>query len=144
MVQRHYVDSIKDNQELDPQFKSLLKNHWIEEIQHAKLDILMIEALAAGLTEKQIMSAVEEYLDIGMFIDGGLTQQVEFDMAGFMAATGRSLTETEKEAFRRVQKQANRWTYLGSAMTHEKVLQTLEGLTPKARERVESVSAAFI
>jgi hypothetical protein len=29
MVQRHYLDSVKDNQRLDPQFKSLLKHHWI-------------------------------------------------------------------------------------------------------------------
>ena len=28
MVQRHYLDSIKDDQELDPQCKSLLKHHW--------------------------------------------------------------------------------------------------------------------
>jgi len=38
---------------------------------------------------------------------------------------------------------ANRWTYLGSGMTHVKVLETLESLTPKARQRVESVSPAF-
>src|SRR6476620_10803468 len=47
MSQRHYVDSIKDDQELDPQFKSLLKNHWMEEAKNAKLDTLMVESLAA-------------------------------------------------------------------------------------------------
>src|SRR6266496_6154873 len=62
MVQRHYVDSIRDDQDLDPQFKSLLKHHWIEEVQHAKLDTLMVEALAAGRNEEQIMQAVEEYI----------------------------------------------------------------------------------
>ena len=36
MVQRHYLECIKDDQELDPQFKSLLKHHWMEEAQHAK------------------------------------------------------------------------------------------------------------
>jgi hypothetical protein len=56
---------------------------------------------------------------------------------------GRQLTDAEKEEFRRVQKQANRWTYLGSGMTHEKVLATLENLTPKARQRIESVAPAF-
>src|SRR4029079_4799404 len=38
MVQSHYVDSVKDDQDLDAQFKSLLKHHWLEEVQHAKLD----------------------------------------------------------------------------------------------------------
>jgi hypothetical protein len=60
--------------------------------------------------------------EIGGFIDGGLAQQVEFDRKSFIRATGRRLTEVETEEFRRVQRQANRWTYLGTGMTHEKVL----------------------
>jgi hypothetical protein len=143
MVQRHYLESIKDDQELDPQFKSLLKHHWVEEVQHAKLDTLMVEALAASRDEAKIMTAVEEYLEIGAFLDGGLQQQVEFDLNSFEQASGRTLTKTETEEFRRVQLRANRWTYLGTGMTHEKVLETLEQLTPKARQRVESVSPAF-
>jgi hypothetical protein len=143
MVQRHFVDSIKDDQDLDLQFKSLLKHHWIEEVQHAKLDTLMVEALAVERSEKEIMTAVEEYLEIGAFIDGGLKQQVEFDLSSFEQAAGRRLTDSQKEEFRRVQLRANRWTYLGTGMTHEKVLETLESLTPKARQTVESVSPAF-
>jgi len=140
MVQRHYVDSIRDNQALDPQFKSLLKHHWVEEVQHAKLDTLMVESLAAGRDEEGIMQGVREYIDIGGFIDGGLKQQVEFDLDSFERATGRLLTDVEKEEFRQQQLQANRWTYLGTGMTHERVLETLESLTPKARRTVESIS----
>jgi len=143
MVQRHYLESIKDDQQLDPQFKSLLKHHWVEEVQHAKLDTLMVEALAATRSEEQIMTGVEEYLEIGGLLDGGLQQQVAFDLSSFEQASGRRLNETETAEFRRVQLRANRWTYLGTGMTHEKVLATLESLTPKARQRVESVSPAF-
>ena len=143
MVQRHYIDSIKDDQDLDPQFKSLLKHHWIEEVQHAKLDTLMVEALAANRSEEEIMRGVEEYLEIGGFLDNGLKQQVEFDLVSFEQASGRTLSENQREEFRRVQLRANRWTYLGTGMTHERVLETLESLTPKARQRVESVSPAF-
>jgi len=143
MVQRHYLESIKDDQNLDPQFKSLLKHHWIEEVQHAKLDTLMIEALAAGRNEQQIMEGVEEYLDIGGFLDGAMKQQVEFDLYSFERASGRELNKEEEEEFRRKQLQANRWTYLGTGMTHPKVLETLESLTPLARRRIESVSPAF-
>jgi hypothetical protein len=143
MVQSHYIDSIKDNQDLDPQFKSLLRHHWIEEVQHAKLDTLMVEALAADRSEEEIMRGVEEYLEIGGFLDGGLQQQVEFDLESFERASGHTLSEMQREEFRRVQLKANRYTYLGSGMTHERVLETLEWLTPKARQRVESVSPAF-
>lgn len=143
MVQNHFVDSVKDNQNLDPQFKSLLKHHWLEEIQHAKIDTLMVEALAAGRSEEQILSAVEQYIEIGGFIDAGLQQQVEFDLDAFTRASGRQLNDAEKKQFRSIQLQANRWTYLGSGMTHPKVLGTLESLTPKARQRIESIAPAF-
>jgi hypothetical protein len=143
MSQRHYVESIKDDQDLDPQFKSLLKHHWLEEAQHTKTDTLMVESLAAGKSEEEIMKAVEEFIDIGGFLDGGLTQQVEFDMESFIRATGRQLSDSEKEEFRRVQLRANRWTYLGTGMTHERFLETVGNLTPKARQRIESIAPAF-
>jgi len=143
MVQRHYVESVRDDQDLDPQFKSLLKHHWLEEVQHAKLDTLMVESLAAGRSEEQRMKGVDEYLEIGGFLDGALKQQVEFDLDALERASGRELNDEEKEEFRRKQLQANRWTYLGTGMTHPKVLATLEWLAPAARQKVESISAAF-
>ena len=144
MVQEHYLGSIKDNQSLDPQFKSLLKHHWVEEVQHAKLDTLMVQSLSKDRSEEQILKAVDEYIEIGGFIDGGMKQQLEFDLEAFERATGRVLTDDEKTEFRAVQLQANRWTYLGSGMTHPRVLETLGDLTPKARERVESISGNFV
>src|SRR5499426_3871475 len=143
MTQRHYIDSVKDDQSLDPQFKSLLKHHWMEEAQHAKLDTLMVEALARGRSAREIEAAVEEYLEIGGLIDSGLKQQVEFDLDAFTRATGRQFSEEQKEQFRGQQLQANRWTYLGSAMTHERVLATLESLSPAARKRIEEIAPVF-
>ncbi len=143
MTQRHYLDSVKYDVSLDPQFTSLLKHHWMEEAQHAKLDTLMVEALAEGRGASEIEAAVEEYLEIGGLIDGGIKQQVDFDLDAFTRATGRELNEDEKDQFRRVQLQANRWTYLGSGMTHKRVLATLGSLSPAARKRVEDVAPAF-
>jgi len=36
MSQRHYVESVRSDERLDPLFKSLLKHHWLEEAQHAR------------------------------------------------------------------------------------------------------------
>jgi hypothetical protein len=115
----------------------------MEEAQHAKLDTLMVETLAEGRSAREIEAAVGEYLEIGGLIDGGLKQQVDFDLDAFTRATGRELSEEQKRQFRREQLQANRWTYLGSAMTHERVLATLERLSPTARKRIEDIAPAF-
>lgn len=143
MSQIHYTDSVKDDQELDAQFKSLLKHHWLEEAQHAKLDILMIEALAKDMTEAEIETAVNEYLEIGGFLDEGLKQQAIFDLESFELATERKLSAEEREKFIAAQHQANRWTYLGSGMTHPRFLATVEKLSSAQRKRIEDVSHLF-
>jgi hypothetical protein len=143
MSQRHYTDSIKDNQELDPQFKSLLKHHWLEEAQHAKLDTLMVEALADGMSEEELEKAVDEYLEICGFIDKGLQKQTIFDLETFQRATNRKLLEEEREEFIRVQLQANRWTYLGSGMTQPKFLETLGNLSQEQRSLIEEAAPMF-
>jgi hypothetical protein len=143
MTQRHYIDSVRDNGELDAQFKSLLKHHWLEEAQHAKLDTIMVEALAKEMSEIEIEAAVDEYLEIGGFLDDGLRQQANFDLEAFERAASFRLSESERADFIAIQHQANRWTYLGSGMTHPKFLGTLEKLSPSQRRRIEEVSPAF-
>ncbi len=143
MTQDHYVGSIKDDAELDPLFKSLLKNHWLEEAQHAKLDTRMVESLAEGLNAESAAVAIDGFLAIGGFLDAGLKQQTLFDLEALELATGRTFTEQEREQFIETQHQANRWTYIGSGMMHSKFLQAVEGLGSEQRERIESVAPAF-
>jgi hypothetical protein len=143
MTQRHYVDSIKDDQDLDPMFKSLLKHHWMEEAQHAKLDTLMTESLAHSCSEAEILTAVDEYFKIGAMIDGGLKQQTLFDLDALMQATGRNFSVAERERFVAVQHQAQRWTFIGSGMSHGNFLATLNDLLPEARQRVDDAFTAF-
>lgn len=143
MSQRHYIESIRDDQALDPQFKSLLKNHWLEEAQHAKLDTRMVESLTESMSPEAIEKGVDEYLEIGGFLDNGGRQQTLFDLEAFETATGRILNEKEREEFIDVQHQANRWTYIGTGMTHPKFLMSLERLDPEQRRRIEAVSPMF-
>jgi hypothetical protein len=141
MTQRHYLDSVKDDGGIDPLFKSLLRHHWMEEAQHAKLDTLMVEALAEGRSEAEIDAATDEYLDIGAFIDAGLAQQAEFNLVALEQACGRSLAN--KAELIAQQHQAARWTYLGSGMTHPNFRETLKGLSLPALARVDVVAQHF-
>lgn len=143
MSQRHYTESIHDNQQLDAQFKSLLKHHWMEEAQHAKLDTLMVEALAEGRSEDALNTAFDEYLEIGGFLDAGQRQQAEFNLENLQRHTGRTLTADERAEFMTKQHQALRWTFLGSGMTHANFLATLERLSPSLRQRLEEVAPVF-
>ena len=143
MTQRHYLDSVLGEEGLDPLFTSLLKHHWMEEAQHARLDALMVEALAEGMDEAAIARGVDAYLAIGTFLDQGLAQQVELDLDALERAIGRPLGQRERAELRAAQHQANRWTYLGSGMSHPEFLAAVERLSPAQRARLEQVAPAF-
>ena len=141
MTQAHYLGSIRDDGDLDPLFKSLMKNHWMEEAQHAKLDTLIVDALAEGRTEEQIDKAIDEFFEIGGFLDEGLKTQAGFNLDALEKAIGRKL-ENRDEILAQ-QHQAARWTYIGSGMVHERFTATLESLSPRAAERIAEAAPVF-
>jgi predicted metal-dependent hydrolase len=53
MTLLHYVASVRDRVDIDPQFSSLLRHHRLEESQHAKLDTMIVEAIAQPLSERE-------------------------------------------------------------------------------------------
>ena len=143
MTLRHYIEGVQDNQDLDPQFKSLLKNHWLEESQHTKLDTLMVGEIAGNATAQEIDEAFKEYGEIGAFLDQGIQQQAEFDIESFLHATGRELSKSEREAMKQAVLKGMRWTYLGTGMTHPNFLETVESITPGARQQIEQMAPMF-
>ena len=142
-TQAHYLESVKDDGHLDPQFKSLLRHHWMEGAQHARIDTLVAEALAEGRGEAGIQSAVDGYFAVGTFLDKGLERQVQLDLSSFELATGRRLDAAERAEFVDVQLYANRWTFLRSGMTHPNVIATFNRLGGTARERLQEAALAF-
>lgn len=143
MTQRHFLDSIQDDSGLDEQFKSLLLHHWMEEHQHAQLDTLMVETIAANMSALAIEEAIDGYLALGAFLDAGLKTQTELDMGALERATGRTLGAGERARFMEVQHRANRWTYIGSGMSHPKFLETLGSLSLAKRQLIEAAAPAF-
>jgi hypothetical protein len=141
MTQAHYLGSIRDDGDLDPLFKSLMKHHWMEESQHAKLDTLIVDALGEGRTEEQIDKAIDEFFEIGGFLDEGLKAQAGFNLDALEKAIGRKLENRDEIVAQ--QHQAARWTYLGSGMVHERFKATLQSLSPRAAERIADAAPVF-
>jgi hypothetical protein len=143
MSQGHYLGSVKDNQDLDPQFRSLLKYHWIEEVQHAKLDGLVLKSLAERSSPQDVATAIQEYFEIGTFLDAGFYQQAGLDLESLERAIGRRLPPDEQRKFLDVQHGALRWTFLGSAMGNRNFLAALAGVSDEAAASVEQAAKSF-
>ena len=141
MTQQHYLGSIRDDGDLDPLFKSLMKHHWMEEAQHAKLDTLIVDALAEGRTEEQIDRAIDEFFEIGGFLDDGLKMQAGFNMDALELAIGRKV-ENRDEIIAQ-QHQAARWTYVGSGMVHDRFKDALKAISNRAADRIAEAAPVF-
>jgi hypothetical protein len=143
MTQSHYLGSVRSDAAIDPLFASLLRHHWIEEAQHAKLDTLMVEALAARIGASEIDAAVDGYLELGGFFDAGFRTQAELNFAAFERAVGRTFDTETRDSVIAGQHQALRWTYLGSGMTHPNFGATLEAISPAAHAKVDAIAPQF-
>jgi len=141
MTQQHYLGSIRDDGDLDPLFKSLMKHHWMEEAQHAKLDTLIVDALGEGRSEAEIDRAIDEFFEIGGFLDEGLKQQAAFNLDALEKVIGRKLDDRDEILAQ--QHQAARWTYIGSGMVHDRFKATLESLSPNAAKRIADAAPTF-
>ena len=141
MTQQHYIGSIRDNGDIDPLFKSLMKHHWMEEAQHAKLDTLIVDVLAEGRSEAEIDKAIDEFFEIGAFLDAGLLTQAGFNIDALEKVIGRKV-ENRDELIAQ-QHQAARWTYVGSGMVHERFIATLKTLPGSAAARIAEAAPVF-
>ena len=141
MTQQHYLGSIRGDGDIDPLFKSLMKHHWMEEAQHAKLDTLIVDALAEGRSEAEIDRAIDEFFEIGGFLDEGLKAQAGFNLDALEKVLGRRLDDRAEIVAQ--QHQAARWTYIGSGMVHERFKATLESLSPSAAGRIAEAAPVF-
>jgi hypothetical protein len=113
----------------------------MEEAQHAKLDTLIVEALAEGRSEDELDRVIDEFLEIGGFLDVGLKVQAGFNIDALETAIGRKLED--REAVEAQQHQAARWTYIGSGLVHERFTSTLEQLSPRIAAKIAAVAPVF-
>lgn len=137
MTHSHYLGSVRHEGALDPLFSSLLKHHWMEEAQHAKLDTLMVDALVEGRSEREIQGAMTEFFQICEFLNDSLQTQAAMNIKTLERAIGRR--EPNRVELFTGMLRAARWTYLGSGLTHKKFRASVDAMSPRASARIAKV-----
>ena len=84
---------------------------------------------------------MDEFFEIGGFLDEGLKQQAVFNLDALEKVIGRKVEN--RAEFLAQQHQAARWTYIGSGMVHERFIAALQGLSPRAAERIAEAAPLF-
>jgi hypothetical protein len=132
MTQRHWIECVRDDASLEPAFKRLLRFHWMEEAQHARLDAMIATELARGLASDEIARGVTGYLGIVGLMDASLAAQAELDLASFERAAGRRVEPDDALRIRAAQHQSMRRTFLFDGMAHPRFTATLGDISADA------------
>lgn len=137
MTQQHYVDCIRDQSaQLDPLFGQLLKYHWLEEAQHAKIDHLEIYKLTQEASAAFISQAMDDYIDILSALDELVKQQASMDCQSLQQAVGREFSPAELTDFMLNQHQSYRKDFVLAGVQNASFKQVLLDLSTQDAGRV--------
>ena len=142
-TQLHYLEHVRDASGLDQLFRDLLKFHWMEEAQHAKLDTSLIDEIAEKATREEREVAIDELLELGVAIDGLLSQQIGLNIESLERATGRRFTEAEKGEIATKTQRAWRWTFLVSGLEHPNFVKLVKELTEHGPGKINRAAEAL-
>jgi hypothetical protein len=84
---------------------------------------------------------MDEFFEIGGFLDEGLKTQAGFNLDALELAIGRKVENREELLAQ--QHQAARWTYIGSGMVHERFRNSLHAISPRAERRIAEAAPIF-
>lgn len=142
-VQLHYTEHVLDKADLDGLFRDLLKFHWLDEAQHAKMDTMLVAELVEDMPLAEREAAVDEVIELGGAVDGLLQQQIGMNIATLERALGRVFADAEREEIRVETLRAWRYTFLVSGLTHPNVVKLIEEITAEGPGKFRAVAEAL-
>jgi hypothetical protein len=142
-VQVHYTEHVLDKSELDGLFRDLLKYHWLDEAQHAKMDTMLIAETVEDMSMAEREAAIDEVLELGGAIDGLLQQQIGMNIDALEVATARVFSEAERAEITAETLRAWRYTFLVSGLEHPKVVKVVEEITEAGPAKIRGVAEAL-
>jgi hypothetical protein len=142
-VQVHYTEHVLSKTELDGLFRDLLRYHWLDEAQHAKMDTLLIAEMVENLTMAEREAAIDEVLELGGAIDGLVQQQISMNIDALVVASGRNFTDGERAEITSETLKASRYTFLVSGLEHPNVVRMVSEITDEGPAKVRNVADAL-
>jgi hypothetical protein len=104
---------------------------------------MLIAEMVQDMTMAEREAAVDEVLELGGAIDGLLQQQIGLNIDGLEVATGRVLTQPEREEIGAKTLRASRWTFLVSGLEHPNVVRLVEEITIEGPAKIRSAAHAL-
>ena len=143
LTQAHYLEHVRDTSGLDELFGDLLKYHWLDEAQHAKIDSLLMDELAPQLSLADREKAIDELLELVGAFDGLLRAQSECNLESLGKATGRTFSEEEQAEILTHAHNALRWGFLVVGLEHPKFTEIVGALTEGGTAKLSAAAKTY-
>lgn len=140
MTQEHYTESVRDDAGLDPLFRSMLRHHWLEEAQHARIDALEVAKLAREATPEQIARAFDDYIELIGAFDGLVGMQAKMDVENLRRAGIEGFDAAAVEA---AQHAAYRNTFLLMGMRNRQFVEYTTKVSPEGAQKIADRAATL-
>lgn len=140
ITQQHYTESIKSYEKLDEKFTEILKCHWLEEAQHAKLDLYKMKEVAGLGSEEDFLFSLDEYF---MVLDGfvgllKLQAEMNFESLKKCSADKEKFNDdSNRDVFINSQHKSYVDAFIGLGLTNSKFLKEVEELSEKSIEIID-------
>ena len=133
VTQVHYKESIEIEGNLSPLFKDIFRAHWMEESQHAVLDILEWQAEDRTLDVEERDEGVTDLIALVGAVDSLVVAQASDDASYFLALEGSAFDAAQNEAVRATFAAAYRWQYIVSGVMRTQFPEMLRAMVTDAQ-----------
>ncbi len=125
IAQPHHVRAMRGRDEVDEQFRELMRVHWREEAQNVQLVGLILAELAQATSRHEHARAVQQYLAMLEALSTVFVSQVDLDLAAFERAA-RPLGDDERRQWRAEQSLSYDEVFLRYGVEHPLLRRTVE------------------
>jgi hypothetical protein len=131
----HHVCCLQADDALDPFTHHILRSHWLEEAEHARIDHLETLRAFRGLTAMEKDRAVDDFIALIGVMDGLLQTQAGLDVENLQRCLWRRLPADEQRDIRGAVLAAKRYAFIESGVTHPGFVDLLSMVTTPAQRR---------
>jgi len=138
LTQDHFLNAMRDVDNLDGLTREVFKFHWMEEAQHARLDHLETLRVFRDLTPEGRDEAIRDLVRLLAALDALLQEQVDLDARNAARYLGRAFTHGQQEELLAALLRAKRHCFIECGVNHPNFLELFKLVsTPAQRDRVQ-------
>ena len=134
LTQAHFQAYFEDKEEsktLDESFKRMFRFHWMEEVQHAKLDTIEILRYVHNKSEDERVLAYQEFIGICEDFCQLFIPQVQLDIQALERISERSFSDMEKTVIQHQQVSAYRYTFIILGLKNKQFRKLIYEMSPQ-------------